>query len=174
MISCAFMTWIQKIFSNRKFLSQHFSIQCVHWSVCEGMNLHSFHTLNIFKLWIKQMKTIKIKTLTATTFTTKTDKKKGTKFTDCSWSAKVPEPSSRCSPLPIMPFFFFLSSCPIPRLRSFLNMLFYSARTSHRSTASQDGQYTYCFKNTIRTRDRHKGDDIITRRGATKMVVRDG
>lgn len=49
-------------------------------------------------------------------------------------------------------------------------MLFFnSARTSHRSTASQDGQYTKFFNNTIRTRDRHKGDDIITRRGATKV-----
>lgn len=59
LISCAFMMWIPKIFNKRKSLSQHFSIRCVQWSVCEGMNLHSIQTLNIFNVCIKQMENIK-------------------------------------------------------------------------------------------------------------------
>lgn len=160
------------------FLSQDFSIQCVCIDQCvrgekgkvkKGLwHFASIHfNPSFFTVLAKTTdKNINIKTLTATTFTTETV----TKSIDCH-QRRSHSPPAGIALFPSCPFFNFVQSFScIP----FLTCYFYSSRTSHRSTASQDGQHTN-LKNTIRTRDRHKGDIIIiivvTWRGATRTVM---
>lgn len=123
-------------------------------------------------------KNLNIKTLTTTTFTTETGTK-GTKnpliaISKGPTTHELAEPTSHDASFLFFSFFCVQSLSCIPFLK-FSCFFFNSARTSHRSTASQDGQYTQLFKEHNQTRDRHKGDIIIimvivivTHYGATK------